>query len=233
MSNDVVIAVSEMMKQVATVKPGVDDDTNAVAGAGNQFKRISIKGGVFRKIVSGREVAKVPERSMNVVFIKAAPNPSRQFYPEAYEEGKKISPVCWSGDSQTPNKEVKNPVAPTCRECPNSVRGSGRDGKGTACRLSWRTAVVLPNDLGGDVMALTLPAASVWGEEFEGKRPFVTYARFLQGHNVSMGRFVTKMEFDLRKPSPTLLFSAASAISEEDLHFIDEQRKTKDAELAV
>ena len=135
MSNDVIL---QIQNSLASIEQGVDAETAAVAG-GLGLKRISIKGSVFRKYANGKEVASIPDRHMNVIFAKMAPHPSRMFYPDAYEEGKKISPTCWSGDSQRPDPEVKTPQAATCRQCPYSVKGSGRDGKTTACRLHWRS----------------------------------------------------------------------------------------------
>ena len=146
MSNDIIL---QIQNSLANIPQGIDADTAAVAGSSGG-KRISIKGGVFRKYAQGKEVASVPDRFMNVVFAKMAPHPSRMYYPSAYEEGVKTAPTCWSQDSDVPNPDVKTPVAATCKACPMSVKGSGRDGKSTACRLSWRTAVVLPNDPAGE-----------------------------------------------------------------------------------
>jgi len=38
---------------------GLDDDTLAVAGGARQNKRISIKGGVFRKYAGGKEIGAI------------------------------------------------------------------------------------------------------------------------------------------------------------------------------
>ena len=150
MSNEI---IASLKNQIATVKTGLDDDTRAVAGGGaGGMKRISIKGGVFRKMAGGKEVASIEDRHMNVIFVKMAHTASRTYYSGAYTEGEKVAPVCWSTDSKTPDAEVKNPQAKSCDTCPWSVKGSGQGGSGTACRLSWRTAVVLPNNPGGDVM---------------------------------------------------------------------------------
>ena len=143
----------------ALVQTGLDEDTMAVAGgSANQTKRLSLKGGVFRKIVGGKEVATIEDRQMNIIFVRMSHNPSRTFYSQAYKKGVKVSPTCWSNDSKTPSPEVKEAQAASCAECPHSVKGSGQNGQGTACRLSWRTAVVLPNHPEGDVMQLVLPA---------------------------------------------------------------------------
>lgn len=229
MSYDIIQSIKSSL---ATIEGGVDSDTRAVAGNGGS-KRISIKGGVFRKMAGGKEVATIEDRNMNVIFVKMAHNPSRMFYPSAWVEGEKISPTCWSTDSKTPDAEVKHAVASTCDKCPMSVKGSGIDGRGTACRLSWRTAVVLPHDPSGDVMQLVLPAASVFGKEEGGKWPFRAYVQMLANNNISAGRVVTKMQFDTKSSSPKLFFSAVEAVGGDLVSTIQAQSKVPAAEAAV
>jgi len=214
---------------------GLDEDTLAVSGGGGAGgnKRISIKGGVFRKYSGGKEIGAIEDRHMNVIFVKMAHTASRMFYEGAYQEGQKISPNCWSTDSKVPDQDVKQPVANACIDCPKSVKGSGAGGTGTACRLSWRTAVVLPNDPAGDVMQLVLPATSSFGKEDNGRWPFRPYVQHLASHNVSAGRVVTKMAFDTKSPTPKVLFSPAGAVPEADLMVIAKQAKSPAAEAAV
>jgi len=57
----------------------LDDTTTALAGQSG-FKRISIKGGVFRMIEGGQELASSDERSMNIVIVNAAPKTGRSYY---------------------------------------------------------------------------------------------------------------------------------------------------------
>jgi hypothetical protein len=232
MSNDMIL--SDLKNALANLPGGLDDDTKAVAGGnvGNN-KRISIKGGVFRKYSGGKEVGTIEDRHMNVIFVKMAHNPSRTYYTGAYEEGVKIGPTCWSNDSKVPDPEVKNPQAASCDKCPWSVKGSGRDGKGSGCRLSWRTAVVLPHDPSGDVMQLVLPAASVFGKEEGGKWPFRAYVQMLAANNISAGRVITKMQFDTKSSAPRLQFSPAAAVSANILDTLQTQKDSPAAEAAV
>ena len=212
---------------------GLDDDTLAVAGGARQNKRISIKGGVFRKYAGGKEIGAIEDRHMEVIFVKMAHKASRMFYDKGYVEGQKVSPACWSTDSDTPDKEVKTPMASRCNDCSKSVQGSGQGGTGTACRLSWRTAVVLPKDPSGDVMQLVLPATSSFGKEDNGRFPFRPYIQHLASHNVSAGRVITKMAFDTKSPTPKVLFSPAGKVPDEDLQTIANQSKSPAAENAV
>jgi hypothetical protein len=231
MSNDI---IASLKSELATIPRGVDDDTRAVAGSGGNFaKRISIKGGVFRKMAGGKEIGAIEDRHMNVIFVRMAHTASRQYYSGAYKEGEKIAPACWSTDSKVPDKEVKSPQAEACDKCPWSVKGSGQGGSGTACRLSWRTAVVLPNDPSGDVMQLVLPATSCFGKEDGGKWPFRPYIQKLADNDISAGRVVTKMQFDTKSPVPKLLFSPVGVVPEADIDTIMKQRESAAAETAI
>ena len=231
MSNDI---IASLKSELATIPRGVDDDTRAVAGSGGNFaKRISIKGGVFRKMAGGKEIGAIEDRHMNVIFVRMAHTASRQYYSGAYKEGEKIAPACWSTDSKVPDKEVKTPQAEACDKCPWSVKGSGQGGSGTACRLSWRTAVVLPNDPAGDVMQLVLPATSCFGKEEGGKWPFRPYIQKLADNDISAGRVVTKMQFDTKSPVPKLLVSPVGVVPEADIDTIMKQRESAAAENAI
>lgn len=229
MSNDLATMFSGALAPIA----GLDEDTLAVAGGARANKRISIKGGVFRKYSGGKEIGVIEDRYMNVVFVKMAHKASRMFYEATYQEGQKVSPVCWSTDSEKPDADVKAPCAPTCLDCPKSVKGSGQGGTGTACRLSWRTAVVLPNDPSGDVMQLVLPATSAFGKEDNGRWPFRPYIQHLASHNVSAGRVITRMAFDTKSPTPKVMFSPIGKVPDEDLQIIANQAKSSVAEAAI
>jgi hypothetical protein len=229
MSNDLAAMFSGALTPIA----GLDVDTLAVAGGARGSKRISIKGGVFRKYSGGKEIGAIEDRHMNVIFVKMAHKASRMFYDATYQEGQKVSPVCWSTDSEKPDADVKTPCASTCLDCSKSVKGSGQGGTGTACRLSWRTAVVLPNDPSGDVMQLVLPATSSFGKEDNGRFPFRPYIQHLASHNVSAGRVITKMAFDTKSPTPKVVFSPAGKVPDEDLQTIANQAKSPAAEAAI
>ena len=205
MSNELAVLLQQ---NPALLQTGLDADTLAVAGGGgnNVTKRISIKGGVFRKYAGGEEVGTIEDRSMNVVFIRMAHHASRMYYASSYKDGEKIVPTCWSSDSRTPDADVKNPPAKSCDQCPYSVKNSVA-GNGSACRLSWRTAVVVPNDPSGDIYQLVLPSTSCWQKEDNGKWGFRPYVQMLANNNVGASKVITKMQFDTKSPTPKLLFS--------------------------
>jgi len=181
----------------------------------------------------GKEIGAIEDRHMNVIIVKMAHSASRTFYNQGYKEGEKVSPACWSNDGQAPDTEVKTPQGKTCATCPHSAKNSGANGTGTACRLSWRLAVVLPNDPSGDVMQLVLPATSCFGKEDNGRWPFRPYIQKLADNNVSASRLVTKMAFDTKSPTPKLLFSPVSAVDAGDLEVLARQAKSSAAEQAI
>jgi hypothetical protein len=223
-----------LQKNPALVQTGLDADTLAVAGnAVDTSKRISIKGGVFRKMAGGKEVGRIEERSMNVIFVKMAHSASRTYYAQTYKENEKVVPSCWSSDSRVPDTNVPNPMARSCDECPMSIKNSAAGGGSSACRLFWRTAVVLPDAVEGDVMQLILPSTSCWQKEDNGKWGFRPYIQMLANNNVSASRIVTKMQFDTKSPTPKLLFSPIDSVQPQDIPSVEKQGASQAAESAV
>ena len=227
----------DKLKSILEKNPniGLDEDTIAVANSSfsTQTKRISLRGGVFRKIVGGKEVSTANSSVMNVIIIKMAHTPSRVYYKDSYEEGKRVSPVCWSNNSNKPDTEVRKPQAKSCHTCPSSVRGSGFGGVGTSCRISWRVAIVLANDPEGDILELVLPSNSCFGKEEKGKWPFKTYIQMLAGNNVSAGRIVTKMQFDPNSSKHRALFSPVEAVEDWVLEVVNSQAENQASKNAI
>lgn len=211
----------------------LDDITKSLIG-GNTSKRISIRGGVFRMISGGKEIAINEERSMKVVIVNAAPKVSRSFYEGTYDPDaeKAASPTCWSADSVVPDKDVFAPQHSSCADCPQNVKGSGQ-GESRACRFQRRLAVVLENDLGGDVFQLALPATSIFGKGENGKLPLNAYASFLAGFNVPITAVVTELRFDTSAETPKLTFKAARPLTEEEFNLVQQQGQTPAAKQAV
>jgi hypothetical protein len=228
MSNELAIL---MQQNPALLQTGLDADTLAVAGGGgnNVTKRISIKGGVFRKYAGGEEVGTIEDRSMNVVFIRMAHNASRMYYASSYKDGEKIVPTCWSSDSRTPDADVANPPASSCDQCPYSVKNSVA-GNGSACRLSWRTAVTVPGDPSNDIYQLVLPSTSCWQKEDGGKWGFRPYVQMLANNNIGASKIITKMQFDTKSPTPKLLFSPVGVLTPEQLAEVEKQAKSQTAD---
>ena len=203
-------------------------------GSGSSVKRISIKGGVFRLVAGGKEIASIEDRHLDVIIVRAAPKVSRIFYAAAYDGDKIAPPDCWSNDGEKPDASVKAPQNKTCMGCPQNEAGSG-NGNSRACRFQQRLAVVLENNPSGDVLQLTLPATSIFGKEDGDKRPLQAYARFLAAQNppVNPEQIVTRMKFDTKAESPKLFFQPVRWLTEDEYPTVVKQSETEDAKRAV
>lgn len=213
----------------------LSDTAKALAGGeGSTTKRISIKGGVFRLVSGGKEIASVDERHLDVVIVRAAPKVSRIFYAGAYDADKVVRPACWSNDGEKPDASIKEPQNNTCMGCPQNEAGSGM-GNSRACRFQQRLAVVLANNMEGDVLQLTLPATSIFGKEDGDKRPLQAYARYLAAQNppVNPEQIVTRMKFDTKAESPKLFFAPVRWITDDEYPGIVAQGDTAEAKAAV
>lgn len=205
--------------------------TKALAGEGGG-KRISIKGGVFRLYSAGEEIASIDERFLDVVIVHAAPKVSRTFYMGKYEEGKTSAPDCWSPDGERPSPQAEKPQSSTCASCPQNIAGSG-DGTSRACRYSQRLAVVLENDMNGDVMQLSLPAQSIFGKEEGKNRPLQAYARYMAAMGAGPDAVVTRLKFDTKAPVPKLFFEAKRWLTDDEYAIAVEKGQTREAINAV
>lgn len=201
-------------------------------GAGGGGKRVSIKGGVFRLMVDGKEVAAIDERFLDVVVVNAAPKIGRTFYMKAYDGDAPSAPDCWSADGEKPDTTATNLQSDRCATCPQNVKGSGQ-GDSRACRFSQRLAVVLANDIEGDVLQLQVPATSIFGKEEGENRPLQAYARFLAAQGVSPETLVTRMKFDTKSESPKLHFKPMRWLTEDEYATAVEQGQSEDAKRAI
>jgi len=212
----------------------LSDIAKALAGSGGAGggKRISIKGGVFRLMSAGKEVAAIDERFLDVVIVKAAPKVSRIFYAAKYDGETAAQPDCWSPDGDKPDAKSANKQSATCESCPQNIAGSG-NGQSRACRYQQRLAVVLANSIEGDVMQLALPATSIFGKEEGENRPLQAYARWLVAQSVDPSMVVTRMKFDTKAEAPKLHFKAMRWLTDDEFTEAGNQGKTEDATKAV
>lgn len=211
---------------------GVSDDFTKSLAGGSGGKTISIKGGVFRMIVGGEEIAKNEDRAMNLVVVNAAPAVARTFYEGSYEEGAVTTPSCFSADGKMPDATIKAPQGTSCATCKQNIAGSGQ-GDSRACRFSQRFAVALEGDLGGNVYRLQLPAKSLFGRAEGDKMPLQAYAKFLSGHGVPMSGVVTEARFDTSEAVPVLKFRAIRPLTREELAVARAQGASDDAAQAI
>jgi hypothetical protein len=214
-------------------KAEMSDIAKALAGGGASGKRVSIKGGVFRLISDGKEIAAVDERFLDVVIVKAAPKVARVFYAAKYDkDATAAKPDCQSNDGDTPDSNSKNKQSDTCAACPQNVAGSGT-GNTRACRYQQRLAVVLANNIEGDVMQLSLPATSIFGKDEGDNRPLQAYARWLVAQGVDPSTVVTRMKFDTASESPKLFFKAMRWLTDDEFAEATKQGDTAEAKKRI
>lgn len=215
-------------KAPAFAKRGTSEMAQSLAGGGSGGRRISIKGGAFRLLNDGKEIASIEDRYLDVVFVRAAPKVGRVFYAKQYESDNATAPDCWSADGEKPSPDAANKQSSRCAECPKNIAGSGQ-GNSRACRYNQRMAVVLANDTDGPVLQLSVPATSIFGEGENDKRPLQAYARWLGAQSINPEEVVTRMQFDLKSESPKLYFKTMRWLTEEEFETVERQAKTEEA----
>ena len=187
---------------------------------------------MFRLLADGKEIASIEDRHLDVVIANAAADIGRTFYAGAYDPEKSVAPDCWSADGNTPSVEAKNPQSKTCATCPQNVKGSG-SGESRACKFSQRLAVVLESDMGGDVLQLQVPAASLFGQAESENMPLKAYANWLGAQNISPDEVVTRMKFDTKAQSPKLFFRPVRWLDDDEHDIVLEKGSSEEAKKAV
>jgi len=224
----------------------LSDTAKALAGSGSGSDRISIKGGVFRLVVGGKEIAQVEERYLDVVIVKAAPKVNRVWYAKKYDGDTVSAPDCWSADGDTPHTDAANPQADRCADCAQNIAGSG-EGNSRACRYQQRIAVLLANgkvaaDEDGNAtlnhgdhgaLQLTVPAASLFGKAEGEQRPLQEYARYLVAQKIDPSMLVTRIKFDTNAESPKLWFRPMRWLTDDEFSTVEDVVASPEAALAV
>jgi len=233
MSNDLALFSNNLPDYLKEV--GLDDMTKALAG-NTGMKRISIRGGVFRMMVSGEEIAKNENRSMNIVIVNGATKVSRSFYAGKYVAGETSHPDCWSNDGEKPDASCKEPQHNTCTGCPQDINGSGQ-GSTKACRKNRRIAVALASDLDGDVYQMTLQSKSIFYDmkdpgDLE-HMPFNQYAKYVGTQGYNLNTLVTEMRFDEDSTVGKLFFRPVRFLEKHEWEKAVEQGETTAAKNAI
>lgn len=234
MSNAVSIFRDEKSVTVAAPQ-GVDEITRRLLGNTLNLKRISIKGGKWRMVMGGEQIATSNSDTLDVVIVNAAPNVSRYWYKQGYD-GKSVgAPDCWSNDGVKPDAKSRLPQNKTCEGCPMNIAGSGTNGKGRACRYARRLAVVLANDIQqSDVYQIQLPPTSMFGKaKDENHMGLDAYVRHLAGYNYSITGVVTEMRFDPNAEAPRIYFRGVKRLTDEQREIVAEKSTSPEALAAI
>jgi hypothetical protein len=183
-------------------------------------------------MVNGEEIAKNENRSMNIVIVNGNPKVSRQFYAGKYTPGETTSPDCWSNDGDKPDASIEYPQHSSCDGCPQNIKGSGQ-GDSRACRYQQRLAVLLADDIEGDVFQLLLPSQSIFGRGDVDKMPFQQYAKYVGSMGRSLGTLITEMRLDSDSATPKLTFKPVGYLTREQWLVAKEKADSPAAKAAV
>lgn len=210
----------------------LDDMTKALAGSMGG-KRISIRGRVFRLVVNGEEIAKNEQPSMSVVIVNGSRKIGRTYYEGSYDPKNPAPPDCWSADGEKPDASIDTPQHNNCAECPQNIKGSGQ-GESKACRFKQRLAVVLADDVDGDVYGLELAATSLFGNSKDlNKMPFQQYAKYVGAQGKNINTLVTEMRFDTDSDTPKLTFKPIRFLDRDEWQAAVKQGNSAEAVQAV
>jgi hypothetical protein len=211
----------------------LDAVTKALAGNGGSSKRISLRGSKFRMVVNGEEIVTSKNEEMNIVIVNAAKHISRQFYAKAYNASEEATaPDCWSNDGVTPDASAKKAQHHNCVECPQNIKGSGQ-GESRACRHRRKLAVVLADDVGGDIYQLELASKSIFGKGELNTMPFEQFAKYVGSQGYNLNTLVTEMRFDEKSDVAKVYFRPVKFLSKEEWEVAKRQGETPIAKRAV
>jgi hypothetical protein len=208
--------------------------SDLTGGVQSGFPVISYRGKVWRIRKGGHEENYLNDEgeampSIEVVIIRANPQPSKIYYEKAYEEGGADAPRCWSANGVKPDSNVKQPIAKACAVCPNNEWGSKITPTGAKTRLcgdARRMAVAFTHELadkGKDAhkFLMRIPPASL--------NPLKDYAeKVLNAKGIPYFAVSTKVGFDPNVAYPKLTFKAARFLTEEELELVEEARENED-----
>ena len=186
----------------------LDDFTKSFSASGGSTKRITLRGRVFRLVDGGKEIAKNTDPFMDVVVVNGSRTVQKTWYAGEYNPDETSVPDCWSSDGERPDADVADPQSARCKECPQAIKGSAGAGR-AACRYSMRLAVVLRNNVGGDIYQLILPQKSLFGQGDVDHMPFLQYAKYVAQSGYNLNMLATRLTFDTDSDFPKLVFSNA------------------------
>ncbi len=210
----------------------MDMNKKMTGGTGAAGRRISIRGGKFRMIVDGEQVAVKKDDKMNLVIVNAA-DISRTYYEGSFDPENPSAPTCWSADTRVPSPDVpeENRQASRCADCPMNIKGSGQ-GDSRACRFSQRLAVTLEGEL-DKVYQLQIPATSIFGEAKGNDMGLQAYIKFLSAHNTPAIAVMTETQFDEDANTPKLFFRPVRGLEQAELDQAIEARDSEEAKKAI
>lgn len=214
---------------------GVSELTKSLSGGGAiNSRRITMNKGAFRRVVNGEVIGGKVQGSLNVIIINALPKVSRQFYASEYDpDAAPTLPDCWSNLGDVPDAKASNAQASACINCPQNVDGSGKGGKGRACRFNRRIALMLEGDMSGDIYQFNIPAKSLFGKGVNNVHPFESYLKYLPANGESIDRIVTQISFDENETADVLQFTPVRHLTDEEIDVVEAAQQTPEAQTVI
>lgn len=178
--------------------------------------------GTFKRFVNGEQMGKAIRGEFNAIIVDMLGNPGRTFYAKEYDpDAKPTLPDCYSNEGDKPEAGATNKQATSCAVCPKNADGSGRNGKGKACRFQRKVALLLEGDTSGDIYQFNIPAKSLFGKNTGNTLPFEQYCRHLVSNGAAPDRVVTTIAYNLDAETMELNFTADRFIDLDELELVN------------
>lgn len=178
--------------------------------------------GTFKRIVNGEQIGKPIRGEFNAIIVDMLAKPSLEYYASAYDpEAKGTAPDCFSHLGDKPEASATSRQSANCATCEHRIEGSGQNGKGKACRVKRKIALLLEGDPTGEVYQFNIPAKSLFGKGDGDSYPFEAYCRFLVSNNSAPDRVVTTIAYNLDAETMELNFAPARFINESELALVE------------
>lgn len=192
--------------------------------SGTSLRRIATNtNGTFKRVVNGEQIGKAVPHELNIIVVDMLKDVSREYYASEYDpDGQATLPDCWSADGRTPDPKASNRQGSGCANCAMNIEGSGRNGRGKACRFKRRIAVLVEGDPTGDIYQMSLAAKSLFGKGTGNVHPFESYCNFLKANGEAPDTVVTKVMYDLEADTLTLKFKAVRHLTQEEANLVDD-----------
>ena len=211
---------------VAVALPPSKMGTQIAAGMGGYNRIATNTNGTFKRIVNGEQVGKAIRGEFNAIILAMLDKPSRSFYASDYDpDAKGSAPDCFSNLGDKPEASAANRQSSNCASCPKNIDGSGKNGKGKACRFSRKVALFLDGDESGDVYQFNIPAKSLFGKATGNVLPFEQYCRHLVSNQAAPDRVVTTVAYNLDAETMELTFTADRFIDLDELARVTEAQE--------
>lgn len=192
-----------------------------LAATSNMRRIATNTNGTFKRVVNGEQVGKAIRGEFNAIIVAMLAKPGREFYGSDYDpDAKGTLPDCYSNLGDKPEAASKNRQAANCTNCPNNIDGSGKNGKGKACRFKRKIALLLEGDDSGEVYQFNVPAKSLFGKGNGNVHPYESYCRFLAANGTGPDRVVTTIAYNLDAETMEINFTADRFITEEELAIV-------------